>query len=54
MGTGKNRNCIYVTDLDLAAEYRLRRISTDANPSNPYLLGTARFANISKHFGISK
>jgi hypothetical protein len=54
MDTGKNRNYIYVTDLNFAAEYRLRRISIDANIFNPHLLKTAYFANINKYLGIDK
>lgn len=54
MGTGKNGNCIYVTDLGLASEYRPHRAHTGAPPSNPHLLGTARFASINGHLGIGK
>jgi casein kinase I homolog HRR25 len=54
MGTGKKGNCIYVTDLGLAAEYRPHREHTGAPPSNPHLLGTARFASINGHLGIGK
>ena len=52
MGTGKNGNCIYVTDLGLATEYRPHRAHTGAPPSNPHLLGTARFASVNGHLGI--
>jgi hypothetical protein len=54
MGTDKNGNCIYITDLGLAAEYRPRRAPTGANLSNLHLLGTARFASVSGHLGIRK
>jgi hypothetical protein len=54
MGTDKNGNYIYVINLDFVAEYRSRRISTDINSSNPYLLGTAYFVNISEYFEIGK
>ena len=52
--TGKNKNYIYVTDLGLAAEYRPHRVFISANPSNPYLLGTARFISVSGHLRIGK
>jgi serine/threonine protein kinase len=52
MGRGKSGNCIYVTDLGLAAECRSHRASTDAHPTNPHLLGTARFASVRGHLGI--
>jgi hypothetical protein len=54
MDTNKNGNYIYITNLNLAAEYRSRRIPTDINPSNPHLLKTAYFANINKYLGIGK
>ena len=51
MGTGRNGNCIYVTDLGLAEEYRPTRAPTIA-PSDPHLLGTAMFASIAGHMGV--
>lgn len=54
MGTGKKGNCIYVTDLGLATEYIADRAFTGVRPSNPYLLGTARFASVNGHLGIGK
>ena len=54
MGTGKRGNCIYVTDLGLAAEYIPHRAHKGALPSNPHLLGTARFASVNGHLGIGK
>ena len=53
MGTGKNGNCIYVTDLGLAAEYRPNRAPQSA-PSDPRLLGTAVFASVNGHLGVGK
>jgi serine/threonine protein kinase len=50
----KNRNYIYVINLNIAAKYRPRRILTDTNLSNLHLLETARFTNINKYFGIGK
>jgi casein kinase I homolog HRR25 len=52
MGTGKHGNCIYVTDLDLAAQYRPHRAPTGAPPSNPGLFGTTRFASVKGHLGV--
>jgi casein kinase I homolog HRR25 len=54
LGMGKEGNCIYVTDLDLATEYRPHRAHTGALPSNPHLLGTTRFASINGHLEIGK
>lgn len=51
MGTRRNGNCIYVTDLGLAEEYRPTRAPTIA-PSDPHLLGTAMFASIAGHMGV--
>jgi hypothetical protein len=53
MGTGKNGNCIYVTDLSLAAKYRLNRAPQNA-PSNPRLLGTAVFASVNSYFKVGR
>jgi len=53
MGTGKNGNCIYVTDLGLAAEYRPNRAPRSV-PSNPHLLGTAVFASVTGHLGVEQ
>jgi casein kinase I homolog HRR25 len=54
MGTGKNGNCIYITDLGLAATYRPNREHVGAHPSSPRLLGTACLASIHGHLGIGK
>jgi hypothetical protein len=35
MDTNENGNYIYITNLEFFTEYRLRRVSTDTNPSNP-------------------
>ncbi|KAI9848516.1 MAG: serine/threonine protein kinase [Sclerophora amabilis] len=52
MGTGRTGNCIYITDLGLAAEYVPHRPYMGPPPSNPHLLGTAEFASINGHLGI--
>ena len=53
MGMNRSGNCIYITDLGLSTEYRPHRAQTNA-PSNPHLLGTARFASVNGHLGIGK
>lgn len=53
MGTGKQGNCIYVTDLGLATKYRPDRAPTIV-PSDPYLLGTAVFASVTGHLGVGE
>ena len=53
MGTGRKGNCIYVTDLGLATEYRPNRVPTIV-PSNPHLLGTAVFASVTGHLGVGE
>jgi casein kinase I homolog HRR25 len=52
MGRGKSGNCIYVTDLGVAAECRPRRAWIDVRPTDPDLLDTARFASVRGHLGI--
>ena len=54
MGMGKKGNCVYVTDLGLATEYRPYRAYIGALPFNSYLLGTARFVSINGYLGIGK
>ncbi|MCJ1246640.1 serine/threonine protein kinase [Trapelia coarctata] len=54
LGTGKKGNCIYVTDLGLAVEYRSNRAPVDASPSVINLLGTARFASVKGHLGVEQ
>jgi hypothetical protein len=51
---GKKGNCIYVTDLGFATEYRPYRAHTGALSFNPHLLGTARFASINGYLRIGK
>ncbi len=51
---GKNGNCIYITDLGLASEYRFYRAYIGVLPFNPYLLGTIYFVNINGYLGIDK
>lgn len=53
MGTGRKGNCVYVTDLGLAAGYRSDR-APEIIPSNPHLLGTAIFASVNGHLGVGK
>lgn len=53
MGMNRNGNCIYITDLGLSTEYRPQRAHSNA-PSNPRLLGTARFASVNGHLGVGK
>jgi serine/threonine protein kinase len=52
MGRDKHGNCIYVTDLGIAAEYRPDRTPHMSPPSKPRLVGTARFASINGHLGV--
>lgn len=54
MGTGRKGNCIYITDMGLASEYMDQHAHTGPLPSNPHLLGTARFASINGHYGIQR
>lgn len=53
MGTGRKGNCIYLTDLGLAAEYRPSR-APQCIPSDPHLLGTAEFASGNGHLGVGE
>jgi serine/threonine protein kinase len=53
MGTGRNGNCIHVTDLGLATEYRPNR-APQTIPSNAHLLGTAVFASVTGHRGVGE
>lgn len=55
MGVGKHGNQVYVTDLGLATERRNAQVKpTTARASNPNLIGTARFASVNGHLGVSK
>jgi serine/threonine protein kinase len=53
MGMERNGNCIYVTDLGLATEYRPNR-APQSVPSNPHLLGTAVFASVTGHLRVGE
>ena len=53
VGTGKQGNCIYVTDMGLATEYLPDRQPTLV-PSDPHLLGTAVFASVTGHLGLGE
>lgn len=54
MGMGINGNCVYATDLGLAAEYDPHRALNITQESRSRLLGTAHFASLNGHRGISK
>jgi casein kinase I family protein HRR25 len=54
MGMGRNGNCVYVTDLGLASEFSPYEAPPAAHGPQPSLLGTAYFASINGHRGISK
>ncbi len=54
LGTGRNGTCIYVTDLGLATEFNPHQGPPATNKQSCYLLGTATFASVHGHRGISK
>ena len=54
MGIGGNGNRVYVTDLGLAAEFFPHDTPPAAFESHFGLLGTANFASVNGHRGISK
>lgn len=55
MGTGKQGNQIYVTDLGLATERRAAQVNAGAGRFiRPNLVGTARFASVNGHLGAGK
>ena len=54
MGMGARGNCVYVTDLGLASEILAYDAPPMAHVSQLRLLGTARFASVNGHRGISK
>lgn len=54
MGVGANGNCVYVTDLGLASEFLPHQAPPATHRSEPRLLGTASFASLSGHRGISR
>ena len=53
MGTGADGNCIYVTDLGLASELFHHDVPPATDRSRWSLLGTAAFASLNGHRGIS-
>ena len=55
MGVGKHGNQVYITDLGLATERRDAQVEANTGRArNPHLIGTAIFASINGHLGISK
>lgn len=54
MGIGEKGKCVYVTDLGLAAEFLPHDAPPAASESHFGLLGTANFASVNGHHGISK
>lgn len=54
MGMGENGNCVYVTDLGLASELLPHQTAPAIHRSESRLLGTANFASLSGHRGISR
>ena len=55
LGTGKQGNLLYVTDLGLATERRDAPVTRETGrPQRPKLIGTARFASVNGHLGDGK
>ena len=54
MGVGRNGNCVYATDLGLASELLHREAPPPTRRSESRLLGTANFASLNGHRGISR
>ena len=54
MGIGEKGSCVYVTDLGLAAEFLPHDAPPAASESHFGLLGTANFASVNGHRGLSK
>ncbi|KAH8690426.1 kinase-like domain-containing protein [Phaeosphaeriaceae sp. PMI808] len=55
MGTGKQGNLLYMTDLGLSTEYRKPTSdSASARQWNMSLIGTARYASINAHSGVEQ
>ena len=54
MGMEGNGNCVYATDLGLATEFLPHEAPPAAHGSQFGLLGTASFASVNGHCGISK
>ncbi len=54
MGTEKQGNCVYATDFGLASELPTHKATPAACTAQYGLLGTAYFASVNGHRGISK
>lgn len=55
MGTGRQGNLVYVTDLGLATERRAAEVNRNTGRSlHPKLVGTARFASVNGHLGAGE
>ena len=54
MGVGKQGNCVYATDLGLASELLPQQAPPAACGARFGLLGTANFASVNGHRGISR
>ena len=53
MGVRKQRNLIYITNLDLATERLTTQINTD-RARNLYLINITRFASVNGYLGVNK
>ena len=55
MGSGRQGNVVYVTDLGLATERRASPPDVNTGrPLRPKLIGTAYFASVNGHLGVGK
>lgn len=55
MGTGKQGNRVYVTDLGLATERRAVQVNIkDCEAQKSQLIGSANYASVNGHLGIGK
>ena len=54
MGTGGNGYCVYATDLGLASELLPHQAPPATQQSESHLFGTANFASLNGHRGISR
>ena len=54
MGMGGNGNCVYITDLGLASQFLPHEAPPAAHRSQFGLVGTANFASLNGHRGISR
>ncbi|GIZ44656.1 hypothetical protein CKM354_000785100 [Cercospora kikuchii] len=54
MGTGGNGNVVYITDLGLAEDADAKDDPSGTTSTRPWLVGTARYASIRGHEGISE